>query len=89
MCQAYSGQEGINLFDKEKPNLVVLDILLTDIDGMQVLKVMKQKKPNIPVIFNTAYDFKDDFAIWASDAYLVKKSDQSELINTINRLLFR
>jgi hypothetical protein len=36
---------------------------------------------------STAYDYRDDFAVWASEAYIVKSSDLSELKKTIEKLI--
>lgn len=85
--QAYSGSEGIELFDEVNPDIVTLDILMPDIDGIQVLRMMKEKNPNIPIIMSTAYDYRDDFAVWASEAYIVKSSDLDDLKATIKKLI--
>jgi CheY-like chemotaxis protein len=53
---ASNGQEAIEMFEKESPDIVTLDILLPDIDGIRVLRQMKEKNPKIPVIMSTAYD---------------------------------
>lgn len=84
---AETGARAIELFDQENPDLVTLDIKMPDIDGIKLLRQMKEKKPRLPVIMSTAYDFRDDFAVWASEAYLVKSSDLNELKKTIKRLL--
>ncbi|MGB9822538.1 response regulator [Thermodesulfovibrio sp.] len=83
---ANSGREAIELFESEKPDMVTLDIMMPDIDGIQVLRQLKQKNPNIPVIMLTAYDYRDDFSIWASDAYVVKSSDLGPLKETIKEI---
>lgn len=83
---ANSGKEAIDLFDKEKPDLVTLDIMMPDMDGIQVLRQLKQKSPNTPVIMLTAYDYRDDFSVWASDAYVVKSSDLGNLKETIKQV---
>jgi DNA-binding response OmpR family regulator len=83
---ASSGQEAIEMFEKEDPDLVTLDILLPDIDGIKLLRQMKEKRPRMPIIMSTAYDYRDDFAVWASEAYIVKSSDLSELKTAIKRL---
>ncbi len=84
---ASSGEEALRLFDEVEPDLVTLDILMPDMDGIQVLRKMKEKKPRLPIIMSTAYDYRDDFAVWASEAYVVKSSDTTELKETIRRLL--
>lgn len=83
---ANSGKEALELFDREKPDLVTLDIMMPDIDGIQVLRQLKEKNPNVPVIMLTAYDYRDDFSVWASDAYVVKSSDLGPLKETIRQL---
>ena len=83
---ASNGQEAIEMFEKEDPDLVTLDILLPDIDGIKLLRQMKEKKPRLPIIMSTAYDYRDDFAVWASEAYIVKSSDLTELKATIKKL---
>lgn len=84
---ASNGKEAIELFSSENPDLVTLDILLPDVDGIRLLRQMKEKNPKIPIIMSTAYDYRDDFAVWASEAYLVKSSDLDELKSTIKNLL--
>jgi DNA-binding response OmpR family regulator len=84
---ADSGTEGLQLFEKENYDLVTLDILMPDMDGIKVLRQMKEKNPRIPIIMSTAYDYRDDFAVWASEAYIVKSAELSELKETIKTLL--
>ena len=86
---ASNGQEAIERFDQEDPDLVTLDILLPDIDGIKLLRQMKEKKPRLPIIMSTAYDYRDDFSVWASEAYIVKSSDLAELKSMIKRLLIK
>ncbi len=84
---ASNGQEAIEKFEKESPDIVTLDILLPDIDGIRILRQMKEKNPKVPIIMSTAYDYRDDFAVWASEAYIVKSSDLEELKLMIKKLL--
>ena len=84
---AANGEEALELFDKEAPDIVTLDILLPDIDGIRLLRQMKEKRPKVPIIMSTAYDYRDDFAVWASEAYIVKSSDLEELKSMIKNLL--
>ena len=82
---ASSGKSGLEKFEKEEPDLVTLDILMPDIDGITLLRKMKEQRPDIPIIMSTAYDYRDDFAVWASEAYLVKSSDLTELKKIIKQ----
>ncbi|HAK88174.1 MAG TPA: two-component system response regulator [Nitrospiraceae bacterium] len=84
---ANSGQEALDVFESENPDIVTLDILMPDIDGIQVLRQLKEKRPEIPVIMLTAYDYRDDFSVWVSDAYVVKSSDLSGLKATIKQVV--
>jgi DNA-binding response OmpR family regulator len=84
---ANSGREAMDVFESENPDLVTLDILMPDMDGIQVLRQMKERKPDIPVIMLTAYDYRDDFSVWVSDAYMVKSSDLSNLKATIKQII--
>jgi DNA-binding response OmpR family regulator len=84
---AGTGKEAMELFEKEEPDLVTLDILMPDIDGISLLRRMKELKPRLPIIMSTAYDYRDDFAVWASEAYLVKSADLTELKSMVKKLL--
>ena len=84
---AGTGAKALELFETENPDIVTLDILLPDSDGISILRKMKEKRPDLPIIMSTAYDYKDDFAVWASEAYVVKSSDLRELKDTIKKLL--
>jgi len=84
---AANGAEAMEMFEKENPDLVTLDIRLPDVDGIQLLRQMKEKRPKLPIIMSTAYDYRDDFAVWASEAYIVKSADLDELKSMVKRLL--
>jgi len=84
---AGTGKEALELFKKENPDIVTLDILMPDIDGISLLRRMKEQRPKTPIIMSTAYDYRDDFAVWASEAYIVKSADLDELKGTIKKLI--
>ncbi len=89
VISASSGAEALEVFSRENPDIVTLDILMPDMDGIHVLRLMKEKNPQIPIIMLTAYDYRDDFSVWVADAYVVKSSDLSNLKNTISQLLIK
>ena len=84
---AQTGAKGLEMFERENPDLVTLDILIPDVDGITLLRRMKEMRPRVPIIMSTAYDYRDDFAVWASEAYIVKSADLSELKDMIRKLL--
>jgi DNA-binding response OmpR family regulator len=71
---------------KEGPDLVILDIKLPDMDGLELLGLMKESRSDVPVIMHTAYDYMYDLACDMSDAYVVKSADFSELKQRIAQL---
>lgn len=86
---AGSGKDALEKFESEDVDLVTLDILMPDVDGISLLRKMKELKPRMPIIMSTAYDYRDDFAVWASEAYLVKSADLTEMKETIRKLTAR
>lgn len=52
---AASGKKGLGLFREKKPDVVVTDVQLGDMDGLEVLKEIKEKQPDVPVIVITAF----------------------------------
>ncbi len=84
---ASSGPEALDIFSKESPDIVTLDIIMPGMDGIEVLRKMKEHNPSVPVIMSTGYSCKDDFAVWASDAYIIKNIDLTELKCAIDKLL--
>ncbi len=85
---AASGEEALDLVSELKPDLVIMDIKMPGISGVDALIKIKEIDKNIPVIICSAYsDYKQDFSTWASDAYIVKSSNLDELKKAITRVL--
>ena len=83
-----SGLKAIEQVSEKKYNLVILEILLPDMDGLETLGKIISINKDLPVIINTAFSsYKDNFMSWAADAYVLKSSDLSELKYTIRKLV--
>ena len=77
---ALSGEEGLDKLSEILPDLVILDINMPGMNGIEVLRKIKGINPNLPVILSSAYqEFKQDLASWASDDYIVKSANLDEL----------
>ena len=85
---AASGEESLEKLERESIDLVLLDIKMPGMDGVEVLRRVKEKWKDLPVILCTAYPhYKHDFGTWASDAYITKSSDLTELKQTVKDIL--
>jgi CheY-like chemotaxis protein len=85
---AVSGKEALASIEGHPPDLIVLDIQMPGMDGIETLEQIMGRDKGIPVILNTAYShYKDDYTTWGADAYVVKSSDTSQLKVEIKRLL--
>lgn len=88
VISALDGITGLEKFKKEEPDLVILDIQMPGMNGVEVLRQMKMLKGSIPVILSSAYqEFKQDLGTWASDEYVVKSGNLDELKRTVRTLL--
>ncbi|RPJ02513.1 MAG: response regulator, partial [Deltaproteobacteria bacterium] len=77
--------ERLSLFH---PDLVTLDVKMPGMGGIETLKRMRERDRNLPIILCSAYgEYKQDFTTWASDGYVVKSADLTELKSTIRRFL--
>lgn len=88
---AFDGKEGLKKVSSEKPDLVVLDVMMPYLDGFEVLKRMKADSAmkDIPVIMLTAKaQDADVFRGWASgvDMYLTKPFNPMELLTFTKRI---
>lgn len=85
---AATAAEGLAMVEAEAPDLVVMDIRLPGMDGLEAMSRLLDKNPKIPVILNSAYSsYKESFMSWSADAYVVKSSDTGELRTKVRELL--
>lgn len=92
VSQAFDGDSGKNLALKNSFDLIISDIILPEINGLDLCKNLKQVNKNIPIIMLTALGTTDDkvegFDAGADD-YLVKPFEMRELLARIQALLKR
>lgn len=89
---SYDGEEAINQLEKESYDLIVLDVMLPKMDGMEVCKKIRQDDNFVPILMLTAKDSEYDkihgLEIGADD-YLTKPFSPKELIARIQAILRR
>ncbi|MCB2195559.1 MAG: response regulator [Bacteroidetes bacterium] len=89
---AFSGQEALKLITNEKPDLVLLDIMMPNLDGFTVLKQLQgnYETKQIPVVFVTA---KNEETLWqkAIDSgardLLLKPIDVNKVLDVVKKIL--
>jgi CheY-like chemotaxis protein len=72
------------------PDALILDIKLTGVDGLSVMRQILSVMPDLPIILHSAYpDYRGDFSSWCADAYVVKSTDRLALSRTLAEVLAR
>ena len=90
MIRAETGLDAIRMFGEHKIDLVLMDIKLPDLDGLDATKEIKKLNAEVPVIAQTAYAMKKerDRCIAAGcDDYLSKPFDPDKLMNLVSKYL--
>ncbi len=82
---ASNGQEAIELFGRENPDVVIVDIKMPDIDGITLLKSMKAIRPEIPMAIYTGYDEEAVTIPYEADALVIKSSSFKKLKEFVRR----
>jgi DNA-binding response OmpR family regulator len=85
---AKNGFEGIELCKQENPDLVVVDIRMPGMDGLDTIARILEHDRSRPLIINSAYpQYQDNFMSWNADAFVVKSSDLTALKEKVNSFL--
>ncbi len=85
---AIDGKDSIKKVQEQRPDLIIMDICMPEMGGLEAMGMIISKHKGIPIIINTAYgNYKDNYMSWIADAYIVKTSDLTKLKNKIKELL--
>ncbi len=88
---AWDGQQAIDLARREHPDLIVLDLMLPEIDGLDVCRTLRRER-DVPIIMLTARDEEVDRVVGlelGADDYVVKPFSVRELLARIKNVLRR
>ena len=85
---AKDGKQAMEKFKEEKPQAVVMDIRMPQMDGIEALNAMLGDNRQIPIILNTAFpQYRENFMTWGAEAYILKSSDLAELKQKVREVL--
>lgn len=88
---AFDGREAVTIFEEEKPDLIILDLMLPELDGLEVAKEIR-KTSHIPIIMLSAKDSEFDKVIGleiGADDYVTKPFSNRELLARVKAHLRR
>ena len=89
---ALTGSKAVSTAKRQRPDAVVLDMMLPDFDGMEVLKRLRTDQPDVPVLFLTARDSVEDRVAGLTaggDDYVTKPFSLEEVVARLRALMRR
>jgi CheY-like chemotaxis protein len=84
---ASDGREGLAMFEEHPVDVVVLDYFMPDMDGGQVAAEMRRRRPDVPIIFLSAYFSLPPEALELANAFITKGDPPDALIEKIDQLV--
>jgi len=87
---AADGKDGLAKIASEKPDAVLLDILMPKIDGLRVLKIVRKRDKDLPIFIITAYSDQKRFRLAKqlnASGFIVKTGDLAKEVENINNVL--
>lgn len=89
---AHDGKEAFELYEDESPDLIISDIKMPNVDGLQFVEKVRSKDYKIPIILLTSFTEQKmlmDAANLSIDGYIIKPIELNVLINTISKSMKR
>ncbi len=90
--EAQNGAEAINSYNILKPDLITMDIVMPDMDGLQALRVIREASAEVRVIMITAVDQRDSMLeamrLGVSD-FVVKPFDDDRIVSAVEKAMSR
>jgi len=89
-AEASNGLEAINLIKGHAPDIVLMDMQMPVMDGLEATKIIKKNWPQIKIVILTMYpNYQSEALAAGADAFLVKGSSVDEIISTIHAFFQR
>jgi len=87
--EAANGREAVEIAEQTRPDLVILDIAMPEMDGITAARHLKKSMPEVPIILFTMYDLGPDRATQLGVDGVVSKVGVSALSKQVHTLLSR
>lgn len=90
VCEAKNGAEMLLVYEQEKPDLIMLDITMPEMDGLAGLRALKQKAPNAKVIMCSAMGQQSmvlDAIHSGAHDFIVKPFEKGKVLDSIKKVL--
>ena len=87
---AFNGEEALKKLKEEKPDALLLDIMLPGEDGLTILKKIRQENKNIPVFIMTAFSNEERFDLankFNASGFILKTNDLQKEVQNITSIL--
>jgi len=92
VAQAASGRDALSAYDAQEPDLIILDIMLPDLDGLEVTRRLRARGVRVPILFLTARDTLEDKLTGLTvggDDYVTKPFALAEIVARVRAILRR
>ncbi|MDR0817797.1 MAG: response regulator [Clostridiales Family XIII bacterium] len=94
IIEAGTGAEGLDLVKREKPDLVLLDVVMPDYSGFEICRILRESESNnlMPIIMITSQDAQEDILVGlelGADDYVKKPFNERELLSRIKNIFRR
>ena len=90
LIRAHDGMEAVTMFDEVKPDLILMDIKMPNLDGLEATKIIRELSATVPIVVQSAYAYPQDQKA-AKEAgcsdFISKPIVQSELKKMLNKWL--
>jgi DNA-binding response OmpR family regulator len=87
---AFNGEEALKKIRNEKPDALLLDIMMPGIDGLEILRQVRLENMNLPIFILTAFSNEERYSLankFNATGYILKTSDLQKEIDKINSIL--
>lgn len=85
---AENGRRACELVQSEHLDIVVMDVRMPEMDGLEAMARILRQKQSVPVILNTAYSsYLENFSSWAAEGYIIKSADLQALKEKIKETI--